>query len=53
MKMIFLIKDWECETVWLSDIWFWQYSGKSVCINNHIKEIFTVPLTTDLGLSSI
>ena len=39
MKMIFLIKDWECETVWLSGIWFWDYSGKSVCINNRIKEI--------------
>ena len=23
------------------------YSGKSVCINNHIKEIFIVQLTTD------
>ena len=36
--MIFLIKNWECETVWLSGIWFWEYSGKSVCINNHIKK---------------
>ena len=26
---------------------------KSVCINNHIKEIFTVQLTTDMSLSSI
>ena len=38
MKMIFLIKDWECETVLLSRIWSWEYSEKSVCINNHIKE---------------
>ena len=37
----------------LSGIWFWEYSGKSVCINNHIKEIFTLLLTTDLRLSSI
>ena len=51
--MIFLIKDWECETAWLSGIWFWDYSGKSVGINNHIKEICTVLLTTDLQLSSI
>ena len=53
MKMIFLIKDWECQKIWLSGIWFWEYSGKSVCINNHIKEIFTVLLTTDLLLSII
>ena len=33
-----LIKDWECETVLLSGIWFREYSGKSVCINNHITE---------------
>ena len=36
MKMIFLIKDRECETIWLSGIWIWGYSGKSVCINGHI-----------------
>ena len=45
--------DWECETVWLSGIWYWEYSGKSVCVNNYIKEIFIVLLTTDLWLSSI
>ena len=30
----------------------WEIS-KSVCINNHIKEILTVQLTTDMWLSSI
>ena len=30
-----------------------EYSRKSVCINNHIKKIFIVLLTTDLRLSSI
>ena len=51
MKM-FLIKDWECKTVWLSG--YWEYSGKSVCIkNNNIKEIFTVLLTTNLRLSRV
>ena len=30
----------------------WKIS-KSVCINNHIIEIFTVQLTTDMWLSSI
>ena len=30
-----------------------EYSEKSVSINNHINEMFTVLLTTDLWLSSI
>ena len=37
LKWFFWSKvDWECETVWLSGIWYWEYSGKSFSINNHI-----------------
>ena len=35
-----MIKDWERETVWLSGIWFWEHSGKSVGRNNHIENNF-------------
>ena len=52
MKLISLIKDENAEQ-FDSGIWFWEYSGKYVCINDPSKEIFTVLLTTDLRLSSI
>ena len=57
IEMIFLIKDKlkmrNSLTVrhLISGV-LWTIS-KSVCINNHIKEIFTVQFATDMWLSSI
>ena len=52
VEMVFQIenaKQFDCQAF---DIGSTLEISKSVCINNHIKEMFTVQLTTDMWLSS-